>query len=129
MGHMQAIPGLLPDLSHFGHKAMTVQSTYPGGDERRGHAQSSKFHLKAPSPIGARQWAPCISNIIPEDVKMQAVIRPQRQAAHEAQQKGPTCFKPGPFRKLPEDDVGRDALSEVEELTKESHLNFQHEEA
>ena len=54
-GHMQASPGLLPELSHFGHEAFTVQSTYPGGDERRGHAQSSKFHLNASVPIGARQ--------------------------------------------------------------------------
>ena len=48
-GHMQAIPGLLPDLSHSGHEAMTVQSNYLGGDERRGHAQSSKLHFNASS--------------------------------------------------------------------------------
>ena len=54
---------------------------------------------------------------------MHAVISQQRQPAHEAQQGGPPCVKPGP---LPEDDVRRDALSELAELTKESHLNSQH---
>ena len=125
-GHMQAIPGSLPDLSHFGHEAMTVQSTYPGGDTRRGHAQSSNFHFNASSPVGAWQWPPRKNNIIQENVKMQAVIRQQSQAAHEAQQEGPPCVKPGLFRKLPEDDVGRDALSELAELTEESHLDSRH---
>ena len=59
-----------------------------------------------------------ISDMIPKNVKMQAVIKQQRQAAHEAQQEGPPCFKPGTFRKLPEDDVGRNALSESAELKK-----------
>ena len=54
---------------------------------------------------------------------MQTVVRQQLQAAHEAQQEGPPSVKPGPFRKLPEDD---DALSEVAELTKEGHLSSQH---
>ena len=69
-----------------------------------------------------------ISGIIPENVTMQAVIRQQRQVAHEAhgQQEGPPCVKPRLFRKLPEGDVGRDALSKLAELTKESHLDFQH---
>ena len=51
---------------------------------------------------------------------MQAVIRHHGQVAHEAQQEGPPCVKPWPLRKLPEDDVRRDALPELAELTKES---------
>ena len=35
---------------------MTVQSTYPRGDERRGNAQSGKLHVNAPSPVGKQQW-------------------------------------------------------------------------
>ena len=61
-------------------------------------AQSSKFYLNASSPIGARQWALCISDITLENVKMQAVISQQRQAAHEAQQEGPTASA---FQKTP----------------------------
>ena len=66
-GHMPAIPGSLPDLKHFGHEAMTVKNTYPGGDERRGHARprEAKF-MSIPLARLARQWAPlapCISYI------------------------------------------------------------------
>ena len=125
-GHMQAIPGPLPSTSQPAHKVITVKSTYPRGDKRRGHAQSSKLDFNAPSPIGTRQWALRISNVTPENVKMQAVIRQHGQAAHEPQQEGPPCVKPWPLRKLPEDDVRRDAHPELAELTKESHLNPQH---
>ena len=76
-GHMQAILGLLPDLSHFGHEAMIVKSTFPGGHERRGHAQHSKVNFNASSPLGAPQRAPRIRDLILENVEMQAVIRQQ----------------------------------------------------
>ena len=55
--HMQAIPGPLPGPSQPVHEAMTVKSTYPRGDKRRGHAQSSKLYFNASSPVGTRQWA------------------------------------------------------------------------
>ena len=72
---MQAIPGPLPGSSQSVHEAMTVKSAYPRGDKRRGHAQSSKLDFNASSPVGTRQWALRISNVVPENVKMQAVIR------------------------------------------------------
>ena len=37
-GHMQAIPARLPSPSQLVHEAMTVKSTYPRGDKRRGNA-------------------------------------------------------------------------------------------
>ena len=55
---------------------------------------------------------PLHQHCIPENIKMQAVIRQHGQAVHEAQQEGPPCVKPW-LRKLPEDDVRRDALPEV----------------
>ena len=72
---MQAIPGPLPGSSQSVLEAMTVKSAYPSGDKRRGHSQSSKLNYNATSPVGTRQWALRISNVIPENVKMQAVIR------------------------------------------------------
>ena len=115
------------------HEAVTVQSTYPRGDEWRGKAQSiqsSQLHDNASSPVGTRHWALgkglCISDLVLENVKMQAVTRLQRRLAHEAQQEGPLCVKPWPITKLPEDDFRRDALPVLAELTKESHLNSQH---
>ena len=69
--HVQAVPGWLLALSRLDHGAMTVRSTYPGNG-KRGHAESGKTHVSTP---GTRQWAPCISNYIPENVKMQPVIR------------------------------------------------------
>ena len=87
--------------------------------------RAAELDFNAPSPVGTRQlqWALRISNVIPENFKMQAVIRQHGQAAHEVQQEGPPCVKPRPLRELLEDDVRRDALPELAELTKEGHLN------
>ena len=123
---MQVMPGLLPALSHFGHEPTTIKDPNPKGDGLRGNAPSGKLHLNAPSLVGSRQSAPCISSMFPENVKVQVVIRQQRQAPHEARREGPPRVKPGPLRKLPEDDVGCDALPELAELKKELHLNSQH---
>ena len=64
--------------------------------------------------------APCTGIIILENVKKLAVIIQQQQAAHEAQQEGTPRVKPGPLRKLPEDDIGLNALSELAQLTKQA---------
>ena len=49
----------------------------------------------------AQAMGPLHQYLIPaENVKMQAVIRQQRPAAHEAHWKGPPHVKPGPLRKL-----------------------------
>ena len=76
-GHMQALPNSLPALSHPAQQAMAVQSTNPRGNKGRGNAQTSKLPINALSPIGTRQRALSISNVVPEDVKMQATLRQQ----------------------------------------------------
>ena len=74
---MQALPNSLPALSHPAHQAMAVQSANPRGNYGRGHAQTSKLHVDALSPFGTRQRAFRISNVVLEDVKMQATLRQQ----------------------------------------------------
>ena len=61
LGNICRLSQLLLALSHPGHKSMTVKSTYAREIERRGNAQSGKLRVNAPSPVGAQQWAPCIS--------------------------------------------------------------------
>ncbi len=79
--------------------------------------KTSILPVNVPSPICTRQRALGISNVVPEDVKMQATLRQQRQTTHEAQQEGPPLLKPRPLRKLPKNDVGRDTPLEMAELT------------
>ena len=104
--------------------AMTVKSTIP--EEMKGEAMHRVAQcFSMPLAQLAHSRDPLASASLSQ--RMLAVIRRRRQATHEGQlqQKGSSCIKPGPIRKLPEDDSGRDALSELAELTAESHLNSQ----
>ena len=112
---MQAIPGSLQACSHFSHEALHGHEFQEHLPQRKGNAsrdtQDGNLHSNASSPVGTWQWAPRISNITLQNDKMQAVVRQQGRAAHEAQQEGPLCVKPGPLRNFPGDDVGHDAPS------------------
>ena len=74
---MQALPNPLAALSHLAQQAMAVQTANPRGNKGRGHALTSNLPIDAPSPVGTRHRAFCISNVVPENVKMQATLRQQ----------------------------------------------------
>ena len=57
---------------------------------------------------------------------MQAALRQKRPPAHEAKHHGPLAVQPRPVCKLPENDVGRDALAEVTEIAEEGKLDVLH---
>ena len=94
---------------------MTLKSTYP--EEVKGEAMP-RVATCTSMPLGQlahgvlRKWARRTSNFISDNVKMQGVIRQQRQAVHEVQQEGPSCVKPVLLRTLPQDDAKHAALCE-----------------
>ena len=57
---------------------------------------------------------------------MQAGLRQKRLPAHEAKHHGPPAVQPRPFCRLPENDVGRDALAELTEIAEEGKLDVLH---
>ena len=111
---MQAFPGSsLAALCHFGHEAVTVNSTdRPIPEETNGEAMPRVANVNAPTRFAHGNGSLASVNLIPENVKMEAVIEQQRPA-HDAQRRRDhhvSSQSLWPLRKLPEDEVGRDAL-------------------
>ena len=123
---MENPPDLLTTLCQPAHESKAVQSPNPRGNERRAHAQVPELPVNTHSPIGAHQRLPSISNVVSENVQMQAALGQKRQSAHETKHHGPPAVQPWPFRKLPESDVGRDALAELTEVAEKGKLDVLH---
>ena len=67
-----------------------------------------------------------ISNVVPEDLSMNAVLRHVGQAMHEANDLAPPPMHPWHFRQLPENDCRGDTPFEMAKLPKEGNLDISH---
>ena len=94
------------------------------GDKRRGHAQSSKVPFIASGAVGKRPW-PLASAILSWRISRCKISPGSHDRRRIKLSRMDHHVKPGPLTKLPEDDVRRDAISRLAELTKESQLNSQ----
>ena len=75
--------------------------------------------VRDPTELARAAKPMMISDIISENVHMQAVMRHAQQTAHEAQHLRPPCMEPWTLSKLPKDDGRRDALSKMTQLAEE----------
>ena len=60
-----------------------------------------------------------ISDVVPEDLSMNAALRHVGQAMHEANDLIPPSMHTRPFRQLPENDCRGDTLLEAAKLSEE----------
>ena len=110
---MQTIPNPAELTLHVRLKPKGVQAGYARRRKRRDHAKAAVLLDNATSPVAIWGVFLGISNVVPEDLSMNAVLRHVGQAMHEANNLVPPPMHPWHFRQLPENDCRGDTPFET----------------
>ena len=126
LGHMQTIPYPAKLSLHVYLKTKGVWASHARRRKWHGQAEPAVLHDNATSPVATYRVFLGISNVVLEDLSMNAVFELARQAMHEAKDMVPPPMYPWPLSQLPKKDSRGDTPLDAAKLPEEGCRNISH---